>query len=330
MNPYKLLPKDKFWRSGVSETHFSALDLAKYSIDFQKYDTVAAYGSCFAQYLVSELRTRIGNFLDCEKAPSSLPRKHFEKFGFGLFSSRSGNIYTPAQLKQTVLQALNPKSNLDTHIFEKHGRFFDGYRPNIWPDGVQDRELIIADRKQHRQCFINSIEKASLLVVTFGLTENWREADTVLPLVPGVNFGKFDENRYVWSQETSSEAKENILRFVSEARGLNPGLQFLFTLSPVPLIATQSSDHVLLANTISKATLRTAIAEVLSADDSIKYFPSYEIVTNPAARSSYFNSNLRTISDLGVRTVMECLFAQENVSDVQYNEIICDEDLNDL
>ena len=194
---------------------------------------------------------------------------------------------------------------------------------------MQDRELIIADRKQHRQCFINSIEKASLLVVTFGLTENWREADTVLPVVPGVNFGEFDENRYAWSQETSSEAKENILRFVSEARGLNPDLQFLFTLSPVPLIATQSSDHVLLANNF-QGDPSYSHRRVLAADDSIKYFPSYEIVTNPAARSSYFNSNLRTVSDLGVRTVMECLFAQQDVSDIQYNEIVCDEDLNDL
>ena len=151
---------------------------------------------------------------DCEKTPSSLPRKHFEKFGLGFFRPFQETFMLP--LKQTVLQALNPKSNLDTHIFEKHGRFFDGYRPNIWPDGVQDRELIIADRKQHGGVYINSIEKASLLV-SLGLTENWREADTVLPLVPGVNFGEFDENRYAWSQETSSEAKENILRFVSEA-----------------------------------------------------------------------------------------------------------------
>jgi hypothetical protein len=42
--------------------------------------------------------------------------------------------------------------------------------------------------------------------------------------------------------------------------------------------------------------------------DDVDYFPSYEIVTNPAAKSGFFEPNLRSVHPSGVASVMRVFF----------------------
>ena len=52
--------------------------------------------------------------------------------------------------------------------------------------------------------------------------------------------------------------------------------------------------------------LRVAAAELRRRHPNVDYFPSFEIVQHPAARPQFFDANLRSVSALGVRTVMDC------------------------
>ena len=52
--------------------------------------------------------------------------------------------------------------------------------------------------------------------------------------------------------------------------------------------------------------LRVAAAELRCRHPNVDYFPSFEIVQHPAARPQFFDANLRSVSALGVRTVMDC------------------------
>ena len=72
-------------------------------------------------------------------------------------------------------------------------------------------------------------------------------------------------------------------------------IKLISLLSPVPLVATYSSDHILVANSVSKSTLRVMLAEVENNNEKVVYFPSYEIVTNPC-KIHVFEQNLRSIS----------------------------------
>lgn len=82
----------------------------------------------------------------------------------------------------------------------------------------------------------------------------------------------------------------------------------LLTVSPVPLTATANGGHILPASTYSKATLRAVAGDFARAHDNVDYFPSYEIVTNPARRSAFFDPNLRTVREEGVSAVMRVFF----------------------
>jgi hypothetical protein len=85
---------------------------------------------------------------------------------------------------------------------------------------------------------------------------------------------------------------------------INPGARILLTVSPVPLTATYTDEHVLIATTHSKAILRAAAGVVTSKYEHVYYFPAYEIITGNFNRGRYFDDNLRTIAPEGVAHVM--------------------------
>ena len=71
-------------------------------------------------------------------------------------------------------------------------------------------------------------------------------------------------------------------------RSANRGLRFLLTVSPVPLTATNSGNHVLVATVDSKSRLRAVAGQLARTVSRVDYFPSYEIISAPPFRGSFF------------------------------------------
>jgi hypothetical protein len=107
----------------------------------------------------------------------------------------------------------------------------------------------------------------------------------------------------------SAEVRADLEAALAGLRGLNPAVRLLLTVSPVPLTATASGDHVLVATARSKAVLRTVAAELVADDPGVDYFPSYEIITGAPARMAFFEENLRSVRPEGVACVMGHFFA---------------------
>ena len=74
--------------------------------------------------------------------------------------------------------------------------------------------------------------------------------------------------------------------------------------SPVPLTATATGRHALVATTHSKSVLRAAAGQLADELDHVDYFPSYEIVTGFPYRAAFYAPNLRTVTPDGVAFVM--------------------------
>jgi hypothetical protein len=70
------------------------------------------------------------------------------------------------------------------------------------------------------------------------------------------------------------------------------------------LIATYERRHVLVSTTYSKAALRVAADATEREFEGIIYFPSYEIITSPAAGGRYYADDLRQVTNVGVKHVM--------------------------
>jgi hypothetical protein len=72
---------------------------------------------------------------------------------------------------------------------------------------------------------------------------------------------------------------DNLSYIISKIRSLNDRCSIIVTLSPVPLTATFEYHSAVVADTVSKSTLRVAIDELLRRKyDKVYYWPSFEVV----------------------------------------------------
>ncbi|WP_238364961.1 GSCFA domain-containing protein [Mesobacterium pallidum] len=310
-HPYQDLPASAYWRSAVSNV--SPLELADiYQPKFRigPRMQIAAAGSCFAQHISREFKQRGFRFLDVEPAPAIMPAEQRAAFGLGLYSGRFGNIYSVRQLVQMFERAQGTRKPPET-CWEQDGRFYDPFRPAIQPNGFASREELDQDVAWHLSQVLTLLEKADLFVFTFGLTEGWafKEDGTVLPTCPGTVAGTFDPDKYEFVNFTHRDIVNDTRTFIQMARAVNPRMRFLFTISPVPLTATASGKHVLVASSYSKSVLRAAVGMLADEFAGVDYFPSYELVASHPMRAMFFDPNLRTVSPVGVGHVMNTFFS---------------------
>ena len=310
LSPYEDRPPRSFWRSAVSEAQPGAFDgLYRRKFEIGAEDRVATAGSCFAQHVARYMRKSGFRILDVEPAPAALPAQAAREFGYGIYSARYGNIYTARQLLQLMRDAQDGVVD-PSCVWTREGRFYDALRPNIEPNGFESEAEVLALRRDHLEKVRELFATMDVFIFTFGLTEAWadRETGRVFPTAPGTIAGSYDPARHEFRNFTFKEVLKDFHVFHKLLRRLNPDVRTLLTVSPVPLTATASDDHVLVATMYSKAVLRAVAGQLAAEDAKIDYFPSYEIVANPWARESAYEPNLRSVSESGVATVMGVFF----------------------
>ena len=334
-HPYSALPDRAFWKKSVSNRHFADLSDLWTGMPLEPTDKIATAGSCFAQHIGRALQTRGANFLNMEPAPSFLDADAARKWGYGIFSCRYGNLYTARQLLQLFDEAFGHRTPADP-VWQKDDRFFDALRPAIDPVGQTDAVTVMALRQGHLAAVRKMFENLDLLVMTLGLTEGWvsLEDGTVYPTAPGTIAGTYDPQKYTFINFSYEDVRNDLKLFWTKLREVNPNARMLLTVSPVPLQATASEDHVLVATTYSKSVLRAVAGDIANADPNITYFPSYEIITAPSGRGMYYDPDWRNVNLYGVNYVMSHFFSglhgkdfADPTTDVAGEEdVVCDEE----
>jgi len=272
-------------------------------------DKIATAGSCFAQHVTRRLRESGLGFLETEPAHTILSAATAEAFGYGLYSARFGSVYTSRQLLQLLRRAYGRFTPAEDIWEGADGRLYDPFRPTIQPNGFPTRREYDLDRQRHFAAVREMFEAATIFVFTLGLTEYWRaRADgAAYPLCPGVAAGEFDPERHEFHNLTAAEVIADLDAFLIELRAVNPDVRVILTVSPVALAATAEPRHVWTSTTASKAALRVA-ADEMSRRPGVLYFPSYEVITSPAARGAYYQADLREVTAEGVDHVMRLFF----------------------
>ncbi|MFC7702800.1 GSCFA domain-containing protein [Plastorhodobacter daqingensis] len=308
--PYSNLPASSYWKRCLRSDDFRLNDLYQPRFQIGAQDAIATAGSCFAQRIGQELRHATVDFLDLEPPPPGMSHATAQSFGFGIYSARYGNIYTPRQLLQLVEDVLATRIRPEA-VWESRGAWFDGLRPQIEPGGFASADELVGIRVSHLDRVRQMIEKATVFFFTLGLTECWAHAETgtVFPVCPSVVPGVFDPELHRFRNLRTAEVIADLEAFMAAARQINPGLRFLFTVSPVPLVATATGGHVLAATTRSKSVLRAAVAEVVDSDSGCDYFPSYELATTHPILRDTFCDDRRSVRPEIVRMIMDMFFA---------------------
>jgi hypothetical protein len=307
-HPYAVQPPRAFWNKAVrSLDPFDLQDLyiGKFNISDKAIMTA---GSCFAQHIGGYLKKYGYHFLDTEPCPSHLPESLRKDYGYDLYSARYGNIYSSRQLLQLFQQAFGEFNPTERFWVRKQG-VVDPFRPTIEPHPLESVEEVERLRRWHLERVRELFLQAEVVFFTLGLTEAWESTEdgAIFPIVPGASSGGvFDPGKYRFRNLTYPDILQDCEQFIQSLRKLRPEARFLFTVSPVSLMATATDQHVLVATEHSKSILRAVAGQLAREHDYVDYFPSYELITAPFSCVQSYQADGRGIAPEAVAKVMEC------------------------
>lgn len=312
-HPYKSLPDSAFWSRSVSNNFATSHVAGNEFIQLKSSDKVTSAGSCFASNMIPYIEAAGLKYLRTEKLPSLLADLG-ENLGYANFSAAYGNIYTPRQLLQLYLRTLGEFNPTEDRWYVDN-QVIDPFRPGLKFPASSDDEFDFL-KKSHFYAIREAFETANVFVFTFGLTESWVSVNdgSTYPACPGTISGTFDEKKYKFVNFEINEIVNDMSLFIEKLRSRNPKIRFILSVSPVPLVATATNNHVLSASIYSKSVLRVAADEISKNLKQVYYFPAYEIITGPQAPESYFESDRRNVSSEGVEAVMDALLKSSGLT----------------
>jgi len=311
MNPYENLPETKFWSTSVTKK-VKAKDQLEILGDFAPffYDKkIASVGSCFASEIGKRLYQQGLNFISYEVGNSV-----FDSFGLG-------NVYTSTQLLQW-LEFTTGARKWSASMNQVNGNQYIDLTINSEYQ-CSDYEELLEVRAKLASNMLKVIQSSDLLIITLGLTESWVSKNgEAFAMCPGTIKGNFDPKEHLFKNLTFNDVSSDLLGIKKIIETINPKTQIILTVSPVPLTATASDEHVLVATSKSKSTLRAAAGEFADRYENFHYLPSYELITHVHRADWRFDKNLRTVSTDGVDYVMGHIFRKQKFtnSDDHYYE----------
>lgn len=298
-NPYDAKSPAQFWRTAVADLPPRAVrPVPVKRFHMAKAARVATAGSCFAQN-VAKLLIQLPDV-------ELLQTESFSR-GQPVFSARFGNIYTVRQLWQLFQEATGHAPQSDLVWQRPDGRWVDALRPAMFAGGFASPGEMMAARAAHLAAVRRVFAECSVFVFTLGLTEAWIAAHSgaVVPVAPGVVADDPSGAGYRFHNFSYAEILSDLTAFHDGLKKLNPAVRILLTVSPVPLVATYTDEHVLNATSHSKAILRAICAAAEAAWPDVYYFPSYEIISAHYNAGSYYEANKRSVTAAGIEHVMD-------------------------
>jgi len=336
-HPYVGMPARQFWKKSVIGRPTEALEgLYIKRFEIGPADKIATAGSCFAQHIARRMRSSGYSVIDVEPAPKGMSDETKAKYGYGLYSARYANIYTLRQMAQLLEEAASGKLHPDFAWKRHAGGWVDAQRTLVEPMGLDSVDEVKAHREYHLKAVRKMLSTVDVFIFTMGLTEGWvhREHGTIYPMGPETSkAGTYDPAAYCFVNLGFEENLREFTKVRDVVKSFRPNARFILTVSPVPLEATASNDHVLVATMRSKSILRAVAAEAVSRFDDVDYFPSYEIIASPISGGRFYAEDMRNVLPAGVDTVMKVFFAEHppfSVIDGSKNHnhnVVCEETL---
>lgn len=168
------------------------------------------------------------------------------------------------------------------HSFSHHGRF----------SGENEVETL---QQINRQLLVSSefLKTADFLFLTFGTAWIYRYKKTGEVVA---NCHKIPDNEFTRSRLSVTEIVEDYIQLIGKLRNINPGIQIVFTVSPI-----RHWKDGAVENQRSKSILHVAIDEIISRNsERSSYFPAYELVMDELRDYRFYAPDMLHISDVAV------------------------------
>ena len=263
----------------------------------KKNASVASVGSCFASEVGNYLVDSEYNFVTHDKL------RHSDSFGLG-------NVYSSRHLRQWLEVAFGQYEFSNLTWQEYDGKYVD-LQTNLL-EYFESAEALLYNRNDIVDRIKRVISDSDLLIITVGLTETWETpSGETLAMCPGTLKGAFKSDKHKFRNLSYNEVYDDLKNIEHLIRSFSDCTELLISVSPVPLTATATDDHVLEATVYSKGVLRAAVGDIAKDLKHVNYLPSYELITHINRGDYRFSDNLRSVSKAGISYVMDTVLRSD-------------------
>ncbi|MBE6188997.1 MAG: GSCFA family protein [Rikenellaceae bacterium] len=243
---------------------------------------IFAVGSCFAQNIAKKLYQAKFNIDFCPV----------------------GILFNPASIASTLTTFANEQSADRARIVSRAEQFVS---LDVHSDLAEDSFDSAVEAVNSATALGNKLlSEAQCVIITFGTAWVYEHKAT----------GKVVANCHKLPQSEFTRRRLSVAEIVEAFKplleGALRGKNVIFTLSPVRHIADGLAE-----NSLSKATLRLAIAELCEQYDNADYFPAYEIVTDDLRDYRFYADDLVHPSAQAVEYIWEHFVASALSSTAQ-------------
>lgn len=224
------------------------------------HDRIVTVGSCFAEVIGGQLA-------DHKLAVTNNP---------------FGTVFNPVSISKLLVMALREQMPDERLYIERDGTWFHhDFHSSHWAysrEALQNRLMVVLSETG------TALREANWLLLTLGSAVVYRHIDSGQVVanchkVPGHRFEK-----YLYQIDHLRAEFNTLLRVLRRA---NPRLQVLLTVSPV-----RHTRDTLPLNSASKATLRLLAHELTVWNESMHYFPAFEIMQDDLRDYRFYEADM--------------------------------------
>lgn len=208
--------------------------------------------------------------------------KRLEELKFKILQNPNGILFDPVSVSKSLNSYIELKKYKQADLFYLNELWQSWHHHSVFSGMDANNVLLninLSQRNAHEQ-----LKTANWLIVTLGSSFSYQLTEDDQPVAnchraPGQWFNK----HLLSTEETVSALEESIKKLLV----FNPGLQIIFTVSPVRHIR----DGVV-ENNRSKARLIEAVHQLVDKYKHAYYFPSYELVIDVLRDYRFYDIDL--------------------------------------
>lgn len=234
--------------------------------------SIFSLGSCFAENIASRL----------------------QRAKFHVASSPTGILFNPESIANTLdkltlfANADAAKRLIEAELRNTDGRWYNYNFHSVFCDS--DKAHATDKMVSAHMAGVNALQRADIVIITFGTAWAYylKECGEVV-----ANCHKQPQSlfsRQLLSVEHIAKRYDKLL-----SDGALAQKRVIFTVSPIRHLADGAED-----NSLSKATLRVAIAELVRNHSNVAYFPSFEIVNDELRDYRFYADDMVHPSPLAI------------------------------
>jgi len=260
------------------------IDLRKPARQINYEDKILLIGSCFTEH--------IGNSL--------------EELKFSVLQNPNGILFDPRSVSQSLVSYIENKQynekdffqlNEIWHSWRHHSRFSN--------TNLNEAVRIVNTSQQQAHQFL---KEADWIIVTLGSSFSYRLTEQSAnargdPKEAGPGVANCHRAPAQWFNKDMMTIDEIILNLdeaLQQLFQLNPGLNIIFTVSPVRHIRDGVVD-----NNRSKARLIEVVHQLVNKYDNLNYFPAYELIIDVLRDYRFFDTDLVHPNYMATEFVLE-------------------------